>query len=927
MSYRSEKRAMKDSYGSGYFGEWIIDEFGLPAYLYTCNQLTDEKAVYPVHKGILSETEHVHQVGNDRLVGIVSNYGHVRVRQDEGSPKFLNDYDPPRYHFGGGIGYLIDGQGVVLNTFYSGQDEFHRVFGIGYFRKTVTSKGLTADQIIFAPFGDDPLLISQVSIKNNREKSVEVRWIEYWDCSMYQFSYKSLMRSVSLRIPASELRRRFSERFNQNFIAVDNTGILNTKQFKGLKLKDKIGWGILQLYLTFKGKNLTGGRVKSSVKEAVLEDRHPPPTFLVSLDAPYDGLSTSNIEFFGNGGVESPVSLEGLNPLEFFPNERDSGMFLERKITLEPGEQKTIFFAFGYLPGGNEIESLLSRYRDEKYLVNLLQQSCQQWNENRIRLTIPGESWVERELHWSYYYLRSNLTYDSFFQEHILSQGQVYQYIVGFQGAARDPLQHALPLTYCAPHYVKEILRYTFKSVQPDGSIPYGIVGSGHLMPAPFLPSDQEMWLLWLASEYVLATRDLEFLEEELPTYPIYGAKARKVRVKDLLHRCYYHVVATGTGKHGLQRISNGDWNDLVVHGFAPNEKHPEIIESGESVLNAAFAIFVLEIYSQLLWYLGEKDHAEECLKYAEAQCTAVSAQWVEKWVRRAWLTEDLGWIGEKEMWLEPQPWVLIGNAVTPEQREILIKAIDEGCRQPSPIGAMILNKGVQKKKGEILGTEIPDGIATNAGIWPSINGTLIWALSLTNGEMAWDEWKKNTFALHAEAYPECWYGIWSGPDTYNSVLSKYPGQTVLGTTTEDSSEEDSSDRESAIDLIELSTIDFPICCMHPHAWPLYNVTHLIGIKFTLEGVEFTPNLPKDEYDFSTPLLGFKKSNDSYSGWYAPTVEGVWKITLALSESEAQLFKTLEINEKEEEFELQGNKIIWKGRSTINKPLQWLIRK
>ena len=70
-----------------------------------------------------------------------------------------------------------------------------------------------------------------------------------------------------------------------------------------------------------------------------------------------------------------------------------------------------------------------------------------------------------------------------------------------------------------------------------------------------------------------------------------------------------------------------------------------------------------------------------------------------------------------------------------------------------------------------------------NAGIWPSLNGTLIWALALVNGELAWDEWKKNTLALHAEAYPDVWYGIWSGPDTYNSVLSKYPGQTAFAET------------------------------------------------------------------------------------------------------------------------------------------------
>jgi hypothetical protein len=33
------------AYGSGYFGNWMEDEFGLPAFRYTCDQINDPKAV------------------------------------------------------------------------------------------------------------------------------------------------------------------------------------------------------------------------------------------------------------------------------------------------------------------------------------------------------------------------------------------------------------------------------------------------------------------------------------------------------------------------------------------------------------------------------------------------------------------------------------------------------------------------------------------------------------------------------------------------------------------------------------------------------------------------------------------------------------------------------------------------------------------
>jgi len=105
------------AYGSAHFGEWIEDEFGLPGYHYTCDQTTDPKAVTPVYTVWRSPTDHTHQVGNDRVVAAASNYGYVQVRQDEGSPKFLNDYLPERSQYGGGIGFLTDGR-VVLSTFY-----------------------------------------------------------------------------------------------------------------------------------------------------------------------------------------------------------------------------------------------------------------------------------------------------------------------------------------------------------------------------------------------------------------------------------------------------------------------------------------------------------------------------------------------------------------------------------------------------------------------------------------------------------------------------------------------------------------------------------------------------------------------------------------------------------------------------------------
>jgi hypothetical protein len=883
------------SFGSGYFGEWFEDEFGLPAYRYTCDQIKDPKAISPMNEEWRSKTEHLHQVGNDRFVAVVSNYGYVQVRQDEGCPKYLNEFNPKYGQYAGGFGYLTDGENF-LSTYYPGNgDSFNRIFGIGYFRKKVKKNGYFADQIIFAPFGDDPILISQIKITNNRNEAKDLRWIEYWGCNMYQFSslaYSAVLLKKDTKHPR-DIRREFSETFSHEFsIISDGSGLQEVKKY-----------------------NDSDKTQPTSYRKAVYEDLRPPKTFLASLDANADGMSTNSTEFFGKGGVESPDGLNNNLDSDITTSGTKSAMFLERKIHLEPGESQTLYFAFGYIPEGFEINSLLLKYKEK--LSQLWSNSTNNWKNNRFELIIPDELWVNRELTWHNYYLRSAMTYDDFFQEYILSQGHVYQYIIGFQGAARDPLQHSLPFVYSNSIIVKSVLRYTLKTVRKSGEIPYAITGNGQILPSPFKPSDQEMWLLWLASEYVLATRDTDFLDEEIVRYPVYGPKSSKVSVRDLLNHCYNHFVKkTGSGKHGLQRLSNGDWNDGVILGHIPSEKHREIQKQAESVLNAAMAIFTLRIYGEMLNFTGNQEMAEKVFKYSESQREAVHSQWNGRWFKRAWLTDELGWIGDDQMWLEPQPWAIIGGAADDEQKKILVRSIDDLVRKPSKIGARLHSKGIETIRGK--------GQGVNGGIWPSINGTLIWALSLVNGDMAWDEWKKNTLAFHAESYPDIWYGIWSGPDTYNSTLSKYPGQTVFDEALITGAPK--RDDEESIGHIGLGWTDFPVFNLHPHAWPLYNTISLIGVKFTSEGVDIAPPLPKEEYEFSSPIIGFQKSKEGYSGWYAPKTEGMWKIKIKLSKEELRNIKTLEVNEREEKVIIEEASIILQGTNKISTPLRWKIR-
>jgi hypothetical protein len=889
------------AYGSGHFGEWIEDEFGLPAFRYQCDQTKDPKAVTSVTPGLLSSTDHIHQVGNDRLVAVVSNYGYVSVRQDEGSPKFLNEHCPQRGHYGGGIGWLTDGQ-ETLSTYGS---NFERVFGAGYFRKKVESGNYSIDQVITAPFGDDPVLLSQVTIANRSKSTASLRWVEYWGCQVYQFSFRAFMEQFAGAGTTVEVRHKFGDRFAHEFQVLSANGqpagLLETKKFLGRTAQDEHAWQSVNANLkTHSNVFLTAAQ--ESVPEASFDDLNPPPTFLVSLDSA-SLMKTNAAKFFGAGGVGNPTGLSHSLDGDLTESGPVSGLLLERVFDLKPGEQRTLYFLYGYLPAGVELKPLLDKYRT--HAATVLKDSSSEWKSHGLRFDAPGQPWVKREVIWNHYYLRSSLTYDSFFREHILNQGSIYQYVMGFQGAARDPLQHALPFLFSDPQIVKAILRYTLKEVRPDGSLPYGIAGHGAVMPTTLdYSSDLPLWLLWTTSEYVLATRDVAFLDEQIPTWPLYGPTAGTESVRNLLARCFRHLtIDVGVGEHGVMRMLNDDWNDaLVILWGVPALK--ECIEKGESVLNSAMAAWVFDYYARLLTYGGDADAATQARERAEQHRKAAASQWTGQWLRRCWLGPTLGWLGEKGLWIEPQPWAIVGGVTTPEQTRELVKNIDELLRRPSTIGAKQLNISPDSAGA----APFEPGTSVNGGIWPSLNATLIWALATVDGRMAWDEWQKNTLARHAEVYPDIWYSTWSGPDVLNSAQSKRPGETT----------------NNAFN----HWTDWPVFNLHAHACSLYALVKLIGLEFQERGLRLAPAIPLDTYRFESPLLGLVKAAAGYEGWYSPSAPGTWEIRLALPIGEAGRLSRVEVNGARVHVAPSSEGVIvLKGTSAPGKPLRWSARR
>ena len=175
---------VRSTYGSGSFGRWIVDGFGLPAYRYDIDEQTAPRARQPERGGATSAQ---HELGNDHIVAAAFNDGYTQFWSQDRLAQWANRYDPDRRHYAGGYGYLnVDGR--VMSTLYLDRPAgggFRRVFGVGYYERRVRADGVAVREDVYAPFGNDPLLLDDVKITNTTSHAEHVSWFEYWDVNPY----------------------------------------------------------------------------------------------------------------------------------------------------------------------------------------------------------------------------------------------------------------------------------------------------------------------------------------------------------------------------------------------------------------------------------------------------------------------------------------------------------------------------------------------------------------------------------------------------------------------------------------------------------------------------------------------------------------------------------------------------------------------
>ncbi len=833
--------------GNGYFGKWIEGLFGCAAYLYETNQLNDKKAITMTNEAWNDRRNHTFCFGNDRIVALCSNFGYLQLRHDERCPKFLNDYCPKNHQYGGGFGYLKGKE--LLNTFYSGQD-MRREYGTGYMRKITKNAEAEVEEIMFSPYGDEPLMLKKVVVKNISSSPVDFEWYDYMGAQNYQFTFTHYCAAQLTFNTAnvSSFRRRLEKDY-QKFASIASNGIRLTRKYKPNLSFARIGQHAAEsLFKRFSKRFF-------SENNNFGFDREPYDNSYYCLSDTVSVMTDAGC-FFGKGGANSP---------DYFSKgtmryDRPADMFLLHKaFCLNPGEEKVLTFAFVYSRERSDLTTLLNEYR-AKNIDQVLLETVQRWKTDRISVDIPGDEWLDRELMWHNAYLRGSMTYSDYFQSHILSQGGHYQYVMGLQGAPRDQLQHALPFIYSEPYIAREHILFSLREMSSTGELPYATHGYGMMFAAVMVPSDLQLMLLNFVAEYVLATRDYAFLSTKY-TSKKDGNSTERTVLEGVMLAYRYIQNEIGKGAHGLIRMRTGDWNDQAVYGRVPFSRTKYAQKHSESMLNSAIAIYAFKIFGEMLKAIGRDDDAAQSLQWSADIKEAVAAQWNGRWFKRAFMGEKLGWLGDDLLWLEPQPWAIIGEALESSDADTLAQNIRALLDNPN--GASLISYDKDKTENS---KGLDTGTLENGGIWPAINGYLVWALAKINGSYAYDEWLKNSRYAQAEEYPEIWYGIWSGPDSVNASYAKYPGRT------QNSKNPYTGKREKIFKLtVGVDWEDFPVLNLHAHTWQQYTIFKLLGAEFSADSIIIAPKIPKTSYAVSSPLLCVKRDGRRYHIQYKPS--------------------------------------------------------
>jgi hypothetical protein len=802
------------------FGRFIVDDHGLPAFDYTLPR-GDARATWTLTDGS-ERTDHIFSIGNDRVIGVVSTDGTVELFTRERGMAFANKRDTRTGRTAGGYSVVVTDEDAFTSAPFAAPDDatITRTFGVTGARFT-TRKGLIeVTHRLSAPPGDESALLDDITLTNLSRDAKTVRHFTFFDVNRHPLEMQ-LLRSgtIAPEVPRDGDAVR---------AAVNGLFALDT-------VTDESGRG-LRVRHTYAGTDAPARDTPSS------RDFYPHDIALVRLlpdvtDAHplrMHSVRTDALAVVENATADRDIALTAdVPPLAQFASALDEPATLvdEVVLTLAPGEQATLRYAFATVPTDGTTATLVARHAAPE--IDVEGRAALSVKGTLARARIEGIPHLDREMAWHSAKLLEASVYEESFGAHTIAQGSAYLFAHGLDGAARDFALFALPVIHLRPDLARDILRTLARMRHDDDhQLSYAVQGFGVLESATVHthPSDVDLGFLWALSEYVASTGDRAFLDEVHPLWP--PASGTPLSMREHARIAIRHLFDdVGTGPHGLIRVRTGDWSDGIVF-LASDRAVAE--EQGESIPNSQMALYVLPRAKAVL--VDDPALAQEIDAFTAALRPVVEEQWNGDWYRRAWFGVDEPY-GDARIDLEGQVWALIADIPSDDEREILVGHIREQLDLTSPIGAR----------------RIPDG-----DVWHAITGLLTWGYGRHHPDFAFESLARHSLFAFADENPTKWAGQWSSPDGIfpNGDVWASPATPMR---------------------------DFPVMNQNMHALALLALLRTAGIEMTDDGaLSVFPIDTSRALIVDTPLIRVETEDGVVRGEYRAHAHGT--ITLVVGE-------------------------------------------
>jgi hypothetical protein len=467
---------------------------------------------------------------------------------------------------------------------------------------------------------------------------------------------------------------------------------------------------------------------------------------------------------------------------------------------LGKGESRTLVFVVGLTPdqdpsGVLDFAAALGTPANGVYFGD-------EWQAALTKFVNLSDPVFRRELTWNSHALMAMATYNSFYEETFIPQGMTYDYHMDLTAAPRDHLQHSMAAAYFRPSLAKSTIRYVLSKMTEQGEIKYTDFGFGKTSNSAWNTSDQQLYLFQALGEYLRITGDYDFLDEKTTYLPRQAGLTGTVLEK-VERAMTYLREEVGTGAHGLVRLMNSDWSDMVY----ADRSVLKYFFSAESHMNSAMVLGVMPNLARQIETFGKTATGVQSAVatrlsaslhiYIDRITKAFFADYGERtFSRRLYFDADTPF-GESDMHAEPQALLLQAESFAVERKRILWAEIQK----------RILNgevAGPRQRETPVDGGLIEPYVSENGGFWFALSGQMITGLATFDKQAALATLRMMTFDNFAKNYPTYWTGLWSAADTINAT----PSGAIAGLPRPDNGGLWSN---------------FASFCGHAHAWPIYN--------------------------------------------------------------------------------------------------------